>query len=405
MGLTNWTVGSIMQLMIKRKLQSKIKTLFKEMPIVAVVGPRQSGKTTLLKGIFTGINYVSLEDPDKRIFAQEDPRRFLNTYMSPAILDEIQRAPELLSYLQTKVDEKDRAGQYLISGSQNFLLMEKVSQSLAGRVGIVTLLPLSLEELKPLIKETVQLESVLFRGFYPKLWSQKISVIDWHNNYIQTYLERDVRQIKNITDLSLFQKFLKLCAGRSGQMLNLSSLANEGGISHNTAEAWLSTLEASYIVYRLQPLYKNLNKRLVKMPKLYFCDVGLLCSLLGIETERQLVNHPLRGAIFETMVMAELVKQRLNQGLRVGAYYLRDKSGHEIDYVREQAGKIKAVEIKAGETITNGFFDNLSYWQTLKIINKKNSYVVYGGKEAIVKNQGTAIGWKLTDQLFKLMAD
>src|SRR3989344_5658808 len=312
--------------MIKRALEVKIRSLFKELPLVVVTGPRQSGKTTLIKKIFPKLKYVSLEDPNSRVFALKDPRRFLETYEPPAIIDEAQRVPEIFSYLQTVTDNNNRSGQYLISGSQNLLLMEKISQSLAGRVGLLTLLPLSLTEIEKEISKS-RLNSVLLRGFYPRVLAKKIHPNDWYPNYIQTYLERDVRQLKNISDLNLFHRFLSLCAGRTGQILNLSSLAADCGVTHNTIQSWLSVLEAGYIIFKLPPYYRNLNKRLVKSPKLYFYDTGLVCSLLGIETVEQLVNYPLRGAIFETMVISELVKAETNQGRRPGANFLSDKSG------------------------------------------------------------------------------
>lgn len=380
--------------MIKRELAGKIKSLFKQMPLVAVTGPRQSGKTTLLKEIYSQAAYVSLEDPDKRLFAQEDPRRFLAVYQAPAIIDEIQRVPELFSYLQTLTDQQKKPGQYLLSGSQNFLLLETVAQSLAGRVGIVTLLPLSLKELSGLLKRETAVDELLFKGFYPRLWDKKLDPEDWYSGYIQTYLEKDVRQIKNITNLALFQKFLKLAAGRTGQVLNLSALANETGVNHNTIQSWLSVLEASYIVFRLQPYYRNINKRLVKTPKLYFYDTGLAASLLQIESRRQLISHPLRGALFETMIVSELIKKRFNAGKLANAFYLQDKSGREVDYVAKKEGKLIGVEIKAGETISGDYFTNLEYWQKQSLIESKNSLVVYGGRESQVRKQGKIVGWR-----------
>lgn len=338
--------------------------------------------------------YVSLEDPDKRLFAKEDPRRFLAVYRPPAIIDEIQRVPELFSYLQTLTDQQNKPGQYLLSGSQNFLLLETVAQSLAGRVGIVTLLPFSLKELGNLLKRQTAVDELLFKGFYPRLWDQKLDPEDWYPSYIQTYLEKDVRQIKNITDLALFQKFLRLVAGRTGQVLNLSALANEVGVNHNTIQSWLSVLEASYIVFRLQPYYRNINKRLVKTPKLYFYDTGLAASLLQIDSPRQLASHPLRGVLFETLIVGELIKKRSNQGKPANAFYLQDKSGREVDYVAKSEGRLTGIEIKAGETITGSYFTNLEYWQKQGLLESKNSLVIYGGQDSQERKQGKIIGWR-----------
>ncbi|MBU1323091.1 ATP-binding protein [Patescibacteria group bacterium] len=385
--------------MIKRELETKLKSLFKKLPLVALIGPRQSGKTFLLKNTFPKIKYVSLEDLDQRTFAREDPRRFLSTYQPPVILDEVQRVPELFSYLQTQTDNLDKPGQYFLSGSQNFLLMENISQSLAGRIGLLTLLPLSLGELGAGKEIKTNLDQILLKGFYPRPWVKKISPNDWFPGYIQTYLEGDVRQIKNITDLTLFQRFLKLCAGRTGQVLNLSTLAADCGITHNTVQAWLSVLEASYIIFKLQPYFKNLNKRLVKSPKLYFYDTGLACSLLGIETAGQLVNYPLRGALFETMAVSELIKNKFNQGRLPQAFWLSDKSGHEVDYVTEEGGRITGIEIKAGETFSQDYFINLKYWQERKIIKPKDSLVIYGGEEDQIRKSGQLKSWRRLPQI------
>ncbi len=380
--------------MIKRQLGVKVKSLFKKLPLVALIGPRQSGKTFLLKNTFPKIKYVSLEDLDQRTFAQEDPRRFISTHQPPVILDEVQRVPELFSYLQTQTDKLDKSGQYLLSGSQNFLLLENISQSLAGRIGLLTLLPLSLRELTSWQNRQVDLDSIIFKGFYPRPWVKKISPADWYPGYIQTYLEGDVRQIKNITDLTLFHRFLKLCAGRTGQILNLSTLAADCGVTHNTVQAWLSVLEASYIVFKLQPYYRNLNKRLVKSPKLYFYDTGLACSLLGIESAGQLVNYPLRGALFETMAVSELIKNKFNQGRLPQPFWLSDKSGHEVDYITEKEGELSGIEIKAGETFSKDYFINLKYWQKRKIIKPKDSLVIYGGEEDQVRKSGQLRSWR-----------
>lgn len=386
--------------MIKRELGYKIKSLLKSFPIVAVIGPRQSGKTTLLKNLFPKRNYVSLEDLDNRNFAEQDPRGFLDTYKPPVIFDELQKAPKLFSYLQTSVDKIGKVGQYLLSGSQNFLLMEKISQSLAGRVGILTLLPLSIKELKESRHNKNNIEETMFTGFYPRIFDKKIKPYDWYSNYVQTYLERDIRQIKNISDLSLFQRFLKLCAGRTGQLLNLSSLGNDCGVSHNTVRSWISILETSYIIYLLQPYHKNYNKRLIKSPKLYFYDIGLACSLLGIENKEQLVTHPLRGSLFETMVISELIKYRFNKGQKSNSYFFRDKSGHEVDLLIDTDKLTLACEIKSGKTISEDFFTNLDYWQMIAKAKNAKSLIIYGGDKKQQRLNASIIGWQEVNEIY-----
>lgn len=385
--------------MINRILGDKIDALSRKVPIVAVIGPRQSGKTTLLKHQFPKHTYISLEDLDIRSFAESDPRGFFSTYNPPFILDEVQRVPTLFSYLQTFSDKNKRPGQFILSGSQNFLLLSNISQSLAGRVAIVTLLPFSLEELQAQ-RSVTNLNQLMFTGFYPRIWDKKLSATDWYPSYIQTYLERDVRLIKQITNLTLFQKFLRLAAGRTAQILNLSSLASDVGVSHNTIRDWLSILEASFISFQVLPYYRNINKRVIKSPKLYFYDCGLVCALLGITAKQQLENYPLRGAIFETMVVAELKKYAYNRGLLLNDYFIRDKQGHEIDYFMEMGDRRLAVEIKSGQTITEEYFTNLKYWQKQAHLTTKTSFVIYGGKEKQLRKQGTVLGWQNTLNIF-----
>lgn len=379
--------------MIARTLEKKLKQLAKVLPIVALMGPRQSGKTTLVKHVFRGMPYVSLEDLDTRRSAEEDPRGFLSNYRTGAIFDEIQRAPELFSYLQTIVDQKKQTAQFILTGSQNFLLHEKISQTLAGRVSLLKLMPLSLEELNNTSHQLAEADDYIFKGFYPRLYAHSIEPGDWYPNYIQTYVERDVRQMKNIGDLSTFEKFIKLCAGRVGQLLNLSSLATECGITHNTAKAWLSLLEASFIVFLLQPHHKNFNKRLVKMPKLYFYDTGLASSLLGIEKKEQLKTHYLRGNLFENLVISELMKYRLHRGLVPNLYFWRDKVGHEVDCLIEQAEKFIPIEIKAGATALKEYFSHLEYWNALSGQKPGNSFVIYGGAENRKQSFGNLVSW------------
>ena len=336
--------------MIKRNLAETISRAVKQFPVLTVTGPRQSGKTTLLKSQFPEYGYVNLEEPDIREWAEGDPRNFLNEYKKNVIFDEIQRVPSLFSYLQSKVDEYNIPGQFILSGSQSFLLNEKISQSLAGRAAVLNLLPLSFSELEKSGYGNKRINSYLFQGFFPRIYDQQIEPVLFYNSYINTYVERDVRLIKNITSISDFKRFLKLCAGRTGQLLNISAIATECGISVNTARGWLSLLEQSFIVFLLRPYHKNFNKRLVKMPKLYFFDTVLVCSLLEIENEKQLGTHYLRGSIFENFVITELLKFRLNSGKSSNLYFWRNNHGNEIDCIIEIAGKSVAVEIKSGET-------------------------------------------------------
>lgn len=382
--------------LIKRELGSKILALAENFPIISVLGPRQSGKTTMVKMLFPNYQYVNLEDMDTRAFAIEDPRLFLKRYNSKIIFDEIQRAPELFSYLQTLVDEEDSPGRFILTGSHNYLLREKISQTLAGRVAIVTLLPFSWNEV---YEEKAEINNLLFNGFFPKIKSDKISPNDWFPSYIQTYIERDVRLIKNISNLHDFQKFLKLCATRNGQILNLSSLGNECGITHNTAKAWLSVLESSYIIFLLQPYLKNFGKRLVKMPKLYFYDAGLAAHLLGIESPQQLLTHYARGALFESFIISEIAKSCFNKGVIPNVSFWHDHTGNEVDCVFETGGVIKPIEIKSGATITDNFFRGLKYWKKL-VPNVNRGYVIYAGEQEQSREWIEIIRWQRIGKIF-----
>jgi len=386
--------------MIKRELTKKILTLAKSFPIVSITGPRQAGKTTLIRNLFPEKAYVSLEDPDVRLMAQDDPRAFLRQYADGAIFDEIQRVPDLFSYLQTIVDQSGKEGQFVISGSQSFLLHHKISQSLAGRVAILILLPFSLRELNQAQIKTDQLEQLIFTGFYPRIYDKKIDPLDFYPNYLQTYIERDVRSLKNIQQLDSFTRFLKLCAGRVGKLLNLSALANDCGISVTTAKGWLSILQASYIVYLLQPHFKNFNKRLVKMPKLYFYDTGLVCNLLGIEQPDQLFHHYMRGELFENFVISELLKYQYNRGRQPNIYFWRDSKGIEIDCLIEKSEQLIPIEIKSGMTPNPDYFSNLIKWNKFSDTDVNNNFVTYAGEQSHELSKGKLVSWKeLPDQV------
>jgi len=379
---------------IERDLSKKLLSVSKSFPVVTIIGPRQSGKTTLVKMAFPDKPYLSMEDLDTREYVTTDPRGFLSDHPKGAILDEIQRTPQLFSYIQTNVDTYNKPGRFILTGSRHFLLQENISQTLAGRVAILKLLPFSLNELNKTQFRFSNYEEYLFKGLYPRIYDKKISPLDWYPNYIQTYLERDLRLIKNINDLSAFQTFLKMCSARIGQLLNLSALAADCGITHNTAKSWISVLEASFIAFLLRPHHKNFNKRLVKMPKLYFFDTGIACSLLGIESKKQLQTHSLKGNIFESFVLSEILKNRYNKGSDSNIYFWRDKTGHEIDCVIEKSNKLLPVEIKSGKTLTKDQFKNLIYWNKLSKGNAKDSYIVYGGDLTQKRSCGNLIGWK-----------
>jgi len=380
--------------MLKRVLSKKLKYLAVKFPVVSVIGPRQSGKTVLVKSVFPDKEYVNLEDLDTREFALNDPRGFLAEYGKGVIIDEAQRAPSLFSYIQTEVDLKPKPGRFILTGSQNILLQENISQTLAGRIAILKLLPLSLDELKKTRYEPGNAQEYIFTGSYPRIYDKGIAPRDWYPNYIQTYVERDVRLIKNISDLNTFQKFIKLCAGRVGQVLNLLSLGNDCGITHNTAKAWISILESSYIIFLLRPYHNNFNKRLIKMPKLYFYDTGLLCSLLGIRSQQQLSTHYSAGSIFESFVLSEIFKYRFNRGLEPDCYYWRDRTGNEVDCIIEKYKSLVSVEIKFSKTITDDFFNGLRYWSKITGKAKRNqSYLVYNGKEHQQRSLADVVGW------------
>ena len=375
-------------MLLTRTAEKELRTLAGQFKAVAVVGPRQSGKTTLVRMAFPDKAYVSLENPDTRRFAIEDPRGFIAGYPDGAILDEIQRTPDIFSYLQQVLDENKGKGRFIITGSNNFLLQENISQSLAGRVGYLYLLPLSINELP---KHKLSVNEQIHKGFYPAMYEQEgqTDVSKYYLNYIRTYIERDVRLIRNVTDLYTFERFLRLCAGRTGQLLNMNSLAVETGVDNKTIGAWLSVLEASFVVFRLQPYHKNYNKRIVKMPKLYFYDTGVASALLGIENPDQLALHPFRGGLFENMIIVDFLKSRYNKGNPNNLYFWRDSLGTEIDLLVEKANSLLPIEIKSGQTITDDYFKSMSAW--LRISGMEKGWVIYAGDEKQVRSNGITV--------------
>ena len=394
--------------MIPRHLAVTVERAAARYPVVSVNGPRQSGKTTLLRSTFPRHRYVSLELPDERAFALEDPRGFLGRFSGPVILDEAQRAPDLFSYIQTIVDEDPAPGRFLLSGSRNFLLMERISQSLAGRVRLTCLLPFSLAELTR--RDAPAIDDLLargardpapagawmdhaVRGFYPRIHDRGLDSGDWLPQYFQTYVERDVRDLTQVGDLEAFGRFVRLCAGRAGGLLNLSSLGNDCGVSHDTARRWLSVLEASFVTFRLQPYHRRFNKRLTKRPKLYFVDTGLLCWLLRIRDADQLASHAARGAVFENLVIAEALKAGCNAGQPPDLYFWRDHRGNEIDLIVETPDGPHPVEIKSGETVGSDFFKGLAYWRSLTG-RSTPATLVHGGGESYVRNGVDVRAWR-----------
>jgi predicted AAA+ superfamily ATPase len=393
-------------MMIKRDAEQKLRELAEGFPAVSVVGPRQSGKTTLVRSVFPEKPYVLLEDPDTRAFAEEDPRSFLAQFeKTGAIIDEVQRVPQLFSYLQGVLDRYNRPGHFILTGSQNFLMMESISQSLAGRVGIIRLLPLSMRELffEGIVKKPY--EEYLYTGFFPRLYGTTIDPADFYSSYIQTYLERDLHQLKQVQNLSTFQTFMKMCAFRNGQIVNFSSLAQDCGITHNTAKEWLSVLETSCIIVLIRPHHKNFNKRLVKMPKLYFTDPGLAVHLAGIQSPDNLFHHPLKGGLFESLIVTEFLKYRYNQGKEANLYFWRDQHGHEIDCLIEHRGSdLIPVEMKSGRTANNDYFKEIAYWNALSGNTPDRSCVVYGGDQSQQRTAGHLIGFADLDPVLEYLS-
>jgi predicted AAA+ superfamily ATPase len=379
--------------MIQRDASSKIKQLAKKFPAVGLLGPRQSGKTTLAKELFPKKPYVSFENQDNILLVTKDPRAFLDQYKTGAIFDEIQRVPQLLSYLQGVIDDQpNKVGLFIIAGSQNLLLLESISQTLAGRIAFIHLLPFSFSELASSKHGTQSLNKLILNGGYPRLYDRKIKPVDFYPNYLLTYVERDVRQIKNITNLAMFQRFLKVCASRVGQEVNYTSIGNDTGVDQKTVLSWFGILEASFIAFRLQPFYNNLGKRLTQMPKLYFYDTGLCCSLLELETESHVNTHPLRGALFENLIILELLKAKFNNGQRSNLFYWRDRTGNEIDVLLDQSAQVVPIEIKTSATFTSDYVKGINYWKKINP-NVKKAFVVFTGKTASL-DKISILNWK-----------
>ena len=388
--------------MIKRDIEPVLKKLSNQYPVVTITGPRQSGKTTLCKNTFSDYKYVNLEALDTRHFAINDPRGFLEQYNNHVILDEIQRAPELLSYIQELVDERNAPGQFIITGSQQFEVMSNITQTLAGRTAILKLLPFSISELKGYY-DISSIDKLILTGFYPRIYDKCLNPTQALGDYLVTYVERDLRQIINIKDLSLFEKFLRLCAGRIGQVLNLNSLANDVGVSHTTIKSWITLLEASYIVFLLPPWFGNVSKRLIKSPKLYFYDVGLVSYLLGLENENQVSRDPLRGNLFENLVLMEILKYRFNRGKRNNLYFYRDSKGNEVDIIYEIGRDVYPIEVKAGATVTNEFFKNIKKFFKIYPHTPYGGALVYGGKEPQLRTDVKVYTIWMIEEMLKVL--
>ncbi|MFQ5448122.1 MAG: ATP-binding protein [Saprospiraceae bacterium] len=384
--------------MIQRSISPAIREVLGKYPVVTLTGPRQSGKTTLLKALFPDWHYFSMETPDLRSQVLQNPRELFARFGHRMVLDEVQKTPDILSYIQTIVDEDPEAS-FILSGSQNLLMMENISQTLAGRSAIFYLLPFSMQELQSGSLSEKSYEQWIFDGCYPKIYDKHLSPPEFYANYTETYVQRDVRQVKNVGNLNLFTRFLSICAGHIGQTLNYSNLANAAGISLTTVQNWLSILETSFIIYRLNPYFRNFNKRIVKAPKLYFYDTGLACSLLRMSNLQAVTNYFQKGALFENFIINEISKSYFNQGKRPPIYYWRDSKGREIDLLLDLGGQLMPVEIKAGRTFSAGFFKNIEWWNTVADLPVVDNYVVYGGEKDWETEHGKLLSWRNTGTL------
>lgn len=391
-------------MIIQREIQKHLANLATQFPAVAIMGPRQSGKTTLAKETFPHYAYVTLEDIDRKLAAKDDPRGFLSSFAhhQGVILDEVQEVPELFSYMQGIIDQSYKPGFFILTGSQNFLLHEKITQTLAGRIALLTLLPLSMSELSTANLLPTRYDALLIKGFYPRLYSQPIEVQTWFPNYISTYVEKDVRHVLQISDVIAFQRFLKLCAARIGNLVNYAELGRDCDISAVTAKAWMSVLETSFIVKLLTPYHKNYNKRVTKSPKLYFYDPAIACALLGIKTAEELSINPIRGALFESMIISEIFKYNFNNNIPPQIYFWRDVQGHEIDCIIEKSfDHALPIEVKSGMTMRDDFFKELANWKKISGQPEAESNVVYGGTDTLTLKHGNIVGWQSIGYLLK----
>ena len=396
-----WNLIPFLHEMIRREIQNKILEIKEKMPVICITGPRQSGKTTLVKYLFRNYKYYNLEFPEHRQFAQNDAVNFLKDIEDGIIIDEIQRVPELLSFIQFFVDENKLNGRVIITGSQNILLMQAVSQTLAGRVALFTLLPFSVSELGNTNFEEKEYEDYIVKSLFPRIYDQNPDANNWLQDYTNTYIERDVRQVTAVKDLSLFTNFIRLCAGHTGQVVNYSTFSNNLGVDVKTVKAWMSVLETSFVIFLQPPYYRNFNKRVIKSPRLFFYDAGLACNLLGINTKDQLFSHYLRGGLFETFILSELYKHIFNHKLNGKIYFFRDSNGNEIDALIELPGQVKAVEIKSGRTIIPDFFKGFRYFDKLFSGLNTHNFLVYGGEDFQQRKAATVIGWKHLNQVFE----
>jgi uncharacterized protein len=386
--------------MIQRAIENEILNASEKMPVICITGPRQSGKTTLVRHLFPDYQYYNLEFPEHRQYAASDPTGFLSAIDSGIIIDEVQRVPEILSSIQYFSDEKKLSGKIILTGSQNILLMQSVSQTLAGRVALFTLLPFSIFELEGTQFEETEFEKYMVKSLYPRIYDNNLNSTNWLQDYISTYIDRDVRQITAVKDLSLFSNFIKLCAGHTGQIVNYSTFSNNLGVDVKTIRSWLSVLETSYIVFIQQPYFMNINKRLIKSPRLFFYDTGLACHLLGIHSTIDFQSHYLKGGLFESFIISEINKFLFNHKIEGRNYFFRDSNGNEIDVILEFEGRKKAIEIKSGKTITSDFFKGFDSWK--KVINgmECENYLVYGGDEVQKRSTAKVLGWRYLQQLF-----